>query len=261
MRSLWNGSVGFGLVTIPIRLYAATEKKDVKFNYLHEVCQTPVRYQKMCPSCGREVQPDEIVWGYEYQKGRYVALRSEDFESLPSASQKRVEITDFVRAAEIDPIFFDKTYFLEAGEGGLRAYALLYRSLTSSGRVAIGRVAIRSKEVLSVIRPYSDGILCLTVMYYPDEVRGTESIERIRPEAEINPREMEMALQVVESMSAVFSPERYENLYRRELIDLIESRTADRRADRAGEEPGEAIDLVEALRRSLKRTETNAPLQ
>ncbi len=256
MRSLWNGSIGFGLVTIPVRLYAATEKKDVKFNYLHEICHTPVKYQKVCPNCHREVSANELVWGYEYQKGQYINLRAEDFEILPSAAQKSVDITDFILSAELDPVYYEKTYYLEPGEGGRKAYALLYRALVDAGRVALGRVTLRSKEVLCAIRPYAGGVMAMSTMFFPDEVRGVDTLDRLGPEAALDSRELDMAMRLVEGMSSVFSPEKYENRYRQELMELIEAKKDDRRVvlPKGEEEPGRVIDLMEALRRSLERT-------
>lgn len=256
MRSLWNGSIGFGLVTIPVRLYAATEKKEVKFNYLHALCHTPIKYQKVCPDCHREVSAEELVWGYEYQKGQFIVLTGEDFGSLPSAVQKSIDITDFILAAEIDPINFEKTYFLEPGEGGRKAYALLYRALADSGRIGLGRVTIRSKEAIGAIRPYAGGILAMSTMFYPDEVRGIEKLERIGPEAGVDSRELEMATQLIEGMSSVFNPEKFENRYRQELQEMIEAKKDNRLAalPKGEEEPGRVIDLMEALRRSLERT-------
>lgn len=255
MRNLWNGSISFGLVTIPVKLYAATEKKDVKFNYLHETCKTPIRYQKVCPTCGREVGPEEIVLGYEYEKGRYVVLREEDFQSIPAATAKTVDIVDFVDLAEIDPIYFDKTYFLEPAEGGSKAYALLRRAMKDTGRIAIARVVIRSKESLAAVRAYGENALVLNTMHWPDEIRTTEGLTGIQETPNLDSREVEMAVTLVDNLTAEFRPEKYDNEYRRALFDLIRSKVEGEAVEVVEpREAGKVVDLMDALRASIRAT-------
>jgi len=152
MRPLWKGAVSFGLIYVPVKMYAATEKKDIKFNYLHEKCRTPVQYRKYCPSCQSEVASEEVVRGYEYEKGKFVIMKEEDFDRLPGENTRSVEILDFVNLAEIDPIYYDKAYYLAPGEGGQKVYDLLKKAMGESNKVAVGRVVIRSKEALAVLR-------------------------------------------------------------------------------------------------------------
>lgn len=257
MRSLWKGSVSFGLVTIPVKLYAATERKDVSFNYLHRACGTPIRYQKVCPACDREVAMDEIVRGYEYEKGRFVLLDDEDFADLPTPERRTVEILDFVRLDEIDPVYYNRTYYLEPGEGGVKAYHLLRRAMATAGRVAVGRVALRAKESLAVLRVYGRSALCLETMYYPDEVRSTEGLVGLGAEPALKDQELSMAIGLIESLSAPFAAEKYTAQYRGQLLERIAAKVAGREVIEAGApaETGKVIDLMEALRASLAQAE------
>lgn len=148
MRPLWKGSVSFGLVNIPVRLFAATEQKNVRFRYLHEPCRTPVEYRKVCPTCNQEVAMDEIVKGYEYEKGRFVVIGESDFARIPAETTKNMAIVDFVRAAEVDPIYYDRSYYLAPGETGEKAFQLLLQSMAEAGMVAIVRIVLRSRQAL-----------------------------------------------------------------------------------------------------------------
>lgn len=263
MRSLWNGAIAFGLVTIPVKLYAATERRDLKFNYLHETCRTPIKYQKVCPTCDREVGQDEIVWGHEVARGQYVVLEEEDFAGLAGSNEKKIEILDFVPAAQIDPIFFDRTYFVEAGEGGKKAYALLRRAMDETDKVAVGRVQMRSRETLCAIRNHAGGVLAMATMFFADEVRGAAGLNAVAPEveAELDPREVEMASRLVESLSREFDPSRYENRRRAALVDLVNARATGGEFQTV-QAPAPATgpaELVEALRRSLEVRGSDSP--
>ncbi len=257
MRSLWNGALTFGLVTIPVKLYAATERKDPRFHYLHEACHTPIQYQKFCPTCGREVGPDEIVWGYEYQRGQYVVFTEGELELAGAAGQRRVEISDFVNLEEIDPIYFDRTYFLEPEEGGRKAYALFRQAIDRSGRLALGTVTIRSRETLCAVRPYGSDLLALSTMYYPDEIRSAEGLRQPAEDGVIAPEELAMALQLIELRAGPFRPEAYRNRRRETLLEMIEQKQRQEEivAPPTAPEGGRVADLMEALRRSLADSE------
>ncbi|MFZ5826942.1 MAG: Ku protein [Bacillota bacterium] len=256
MRSMWKGSISFGLVTIPVKLYAATESKDVRFNLLHRECRTPVQYRKWCPQCDREIETEEIVKGYEFDRGRFVTLEEEDFEAIPLAAKRALEIVGFVKLEEIDPVYFDKTYYLEPGEGGAKAYALLRRAMEQTGRVAIARVVIRTKESLAALRVVSDRVVAMETMHFPDEVRSVAGLTGI-VEPELRPQEIEMAVGLIESLAMGFEPERFENQYREALLKVIEAKVQGEEVHRVEPVPerGRVVDLMEALRASIRQAE------
>jgi len=256
MRTLWKGAITFGLVYIPVKLYVATEDKDLKFHYLHEPCKTPVQYRKFCPTCQRQVDREEIVWGYEYTKGQYVVLREEDFHRIPVPTAKVVDLLDFVDLAEIDPIYFDKTYFLEPAEGGLKAYALLRRTMEETGRIAIAKVAIRTRESLAAIRVYQDRVLVMNTMFWPDEIRDWAELDGFGPEPVPAESEMKMARTLVETLAGHFDPGKYTDEYRRALLEVIHAKVEGREVFAAREpETGRVMDLMEALRASVRLAE------
>ena len=256
MRTLWKGAISFGLVHIPVRVYPATESKGIKFRYLHRECQTPVRYVKWCPACGREVAPEEIVNGYEYQKDQFVVMEDEDLERLPAAESKVVDILDFVDLAEIDPIFYDKTYYLEPAEGGAKPYALLRRAMLETGRIAIARVAIRTRQSLAAIRVFDRRVLAMETMFWPDEVRSYAELEALGPgagEPVFHENEVRMADMLVGSLTAPFDPAKYTDDYRAALRQVIEAKVEGRQVFEYREpETAKVIDLMEALRASVE---------
>ncbi|MCL6478132.1 MAG: Ku protein [Peptococcaceae bacterium] len=251
MRPLWKGAVSFGLIFVPVKMYAATEKKDVKFNYLHEKCGTPIQYRKFCSYCGTEVPAEEVVRGYEYEKGKFVLMKEEDFERLPGEKTRSLEILDFVDLAEIDPIFYDKAYYLAPGEGGQKVYELLKRAMYQSNKVAVGRVVIRSKEALAVIRVTGD-TLVMSTMFYPDEVRNPKTIDELGYRVELHDNEVKMAVRLVENLSSHFVPEKYTNRYREALIEAIQSKIAGQEVEvPAAPEAAKVVDLMSALKASI----------
>ncbi|HEX3031340.1 MAG TPA: Ku protein [Bacillota bacterium] len=252
MRSMWKGAISFGLVNIPVKLYTATEKKDIKFNYLHSVCQTPVQYKKICPHCNREVPMEEIIRGYEYEKGKYVIIAEEDLENVPAVTTRAVEILDFVDLAEIDPLFYDKSYYLAPGEGGQKPYALLKRAMEDTGKIAIARVVIRSKQALAAIRVHEDALV-LETMFFPDELRSAKYISELDFTADLHDNELKMAVSLIENLAAPFQPEKYTDEYRAALQQVIQGKIAGEEvtipAPAAG---GKVVDLMEALRASIQ---------
>ena len=256
LRSMWKGSVSFGLVTIPVKLYAATESKDLRFNLLHAECQTPIQYRKFCPNCEREIAAEEIVKGYEFERGRYVTVAEEEFESIPVAAKRTLEIVGFVRLDEIDPVYYDKTYYLEPGEGGAKAYALLRHAMEQTGRVAIARVVIRSKESLAALRVFQSGVLAMETMHFPDEVRSVAGLTGITA-PELRPQEVEMATGLIESLTMPFEPSRFDNEYRQALLELIQAKVQGQEIDTEAPPPerGRVVDLMEALRASIRAAE------
>lgn len=256
MRSMWKGAISFGLVTIPVKLYSATESKEIKFNYLHSECKTPIKYQKVCPACKREVSVEEIVRGYEYERGKYVILTDDDFEKLPLATIKAIQIIDFVDLAEIDPIYFIKSYFLAPGEFGSKAYKLLYRALQQTRKIAIAKVFLRTKENLAALRVF-ENCLVMDTMFYPDEVRSPEHLPEL-PTAEISihENELKMAISLINNLTAKFEPAKYTSDYRQALTELIAAKIENKQVEEVQQPQNvKIIDLMEALKASVKATE------
>jgi DNA end-binding protein Ku len=254
MRALWRGSISFGLVNVPVKMYAATERKSLSFRQIHKTCGTPIRYEKVCPFCNRKVEDDEIARGYEYEKGKFVVIEEKDLESIPDETTRTIDIVDFVDLAEIDPVYFDRSYFLGPEETGQKAYLLLFEALKKTGKIAIAKVMIRSKQHLACVRPYGENRLVMETMFYPDEVRDAGEIP-ISPGVKLHENEIKMAVQLIDSLSADFRPEKYTDEYRKAMLDII-------RAKVEGEEikvpPGreeKVVDLMEALKASLAMVE------
>lgn len=256
MRSLWKGSISFGLVNIPVRLYTATEEKSVRFNLLHRVCRTPIKYQKVCPRCDTEVSQDELVRGYEVDRGRYILVEDEELESLPLATSRQVEIVDFVELTEIDPIYYNRSYYLEPDEGAQKPYALLRRAMAETGKIAIAKVAIRQKESLACVRVGRDSALVMETMFFPDEIRSAERLAGIPAEVDVGERELAMAIQLVENLTQPFDPAKYEDEYRKALLELIEAKVEGEEVEPLApvSRAGKVIDLMEALEASLRAT-------
>ncbi len=254
MRPLWKGSISFGLVNIPVRLFAATEQKNVRFRYLHKPCKTPVEYRKVCPTCNKEVAMDEIVKGYEYEKGRFVVVDESDFARIPAETTKSIAIVDFVRGEEVDPIYYDRSYYLTPGETGEKAFQLLLQSMAGAGMAAIIRIVLRSRQALGVLRVYGDS-LALETMFYPDEVRPTAGLPSWNRDHSVQEKELQMAQQIIENLTASFSPEKYTDEYRKALLEIIEGKIKGEEFFTAPlPEKGEVIDLVEALKASVEAT-------
>ncbi|MGG3737665.1 Ku protein [Aeribacillus pallidus] len=260
MHTIWKGSIQFGLVSIPVKLHTATDDKDISFRSLHEECHSPIKYVKTCPVCDREVGNDEIVKGYEVVKGKYVIVTDEDLQPLKKALEDQaVEIVEFIEINEIDPIYFDKTYFLSPNEGGKKAYTLLHQALKDSGKVGIGKIILRSKEKLAVIRPYEKTLLMETI-HYPDEIRSANDVPNVPENLELTKKEVDMAKLLIEQLTNPFEPTKYVDEYREQLLQLIENKktgmevvapTAERK-----EQP--ITDLMAALQASIDRTKPEA---
>lgn len=252
MRSMWKGSISFGLVNIPVKMYTATQEKQLRFNQLHYLCHTPIKYEKVCPHCEQRVEEEEIVRGYEYEKGQYVVLTNEELEGFRRRSTGTVDILRFVDLHEIDPVYFNKTYYLEPSETGGKAYLLLKEALSTSGRIAVAQITIRSKSSLAVIRTYHD-ILALETIFYPDEIRAADRLD-VRSSAPISEKELTMAISLIDSLTEPFQPEHYSDERRLEMLRLIEEKIGGRDFVPAqpGEEKEPAVDLLAALEASLR---------
>jgi len=251
-RSLWSGTLSFGLVSVPVRLVGATESKELRFHFLDKHDLQPVGYDKVRRDTGEHVDNDDVVRGFEVEKGRFVPLEDEDLDRLDVELTKTIDILDFVDLDEIDPIYFRKAYYLLPQDGAEKPYRLLARALDETDKVAIAKIVIRNKQHLAAVRP-SNGVLVLETMYYADEVREPEKVER---GGQLRKPEVEMAKSLVENLSAKFDPAKYDDTYRKELLELLRAKAEGEPLPPAEREPeGEVVDLMAALRESVERTQ------
>lgn len=260
MHTMWKGSISFGLVHIPIKLFAATESKDIKLRYLHKECHTPIKYERVCPVCDREVENDEIVRGYEYEPDKFVPLEKEELDELKKSRSKTIDIIDFVKLEDIDPIYYNRSYFIGPNESGEKPYALLKKAMDESGKIALAKVTMHSKEHLAAVRVYDKGLLMETI-FYPDEVRNIDHVPGIGENIEVSEKERQTALQLIEQLTTEFKPEQYEDEYRKALSDLIESKVAGDEVTTAQKASNKenVVDLMDALQASIDETkETKA---
>jgi len=254
MRAIWKGAISFGMVTIPVKLYTATEQKDVRLRMLCKTHEAPIEEKRFCTEGGEELAWEDLVRGYEVSKNEFVVLDPEEIDAAKPESSTTIEIGDFVEAVEIDPIYFEKSYFLEPTDVGAKPFSLLKRALEETGRVAVARVTIRTRERLATIRSY-DGTLTLETMFWPDEIRSTGALDLPEgDEAKVRSRELDMARSLVESLADSFRPEAYTDAYRVALEELIERkmRGETRNARRRRPEP-KVVDLMDALRASVEQ--------
>ncbi len=256
MHTIWKGSISFGLVNIPIKLHAATEDKDVKLRNLHKECHSPIKYEKTCPVCDKEVKNEDIVKAYEYTKGKFVILEEEDLEALRKENEdKAVEIIDFVKMSEIDPIYYQRSYFMSPNESGSKAYSLLRKALEESQKVGIAKIMIRAKEQLAVIRVY-DNTLVMETIHFPDEVRKTVDVPNVPEEDKVTDKELQTAIMLIDQLTTEFEPDKYKDDYRTALLELIEAkRTGKELVTPTEKEPvSNVTDLMAALQASIDRT-------
>jgi DNA end-binding protein Ku len=250
-RPIWKGAISFGMVSIPVKLYTATDEKDVRFNQLHEKDHSRIRQKVFCAEDDVELSRDEIVKGYEVSPGRYVVMDDEDFEKVPIVTTRTIEITDFVSLHDIDPILYQKTYFLEPEDVGMKPFALLMAALRSTDRVAIAKVAMRQKEQLCTLRLYENTI-ALETMFYSDEIRSPDELNVPGEKVEVTDRELKMAESLVEMLTGEFDFEQYKDNYREALLQVIRAKSEGQVIEVAAPEPAKVTDLMEALRASVE---------
>jgi len=251
MRSIWSGTISFGLVSVPVQMYSATESKELRFHFLHKDDLQPIGYDKVRKDTGKHVDPEDVVRGFEIQKGRYVPIEDEDLDRLDIELTHSIDICDFVGLEEIDPIYFRKAYYLLPQDGAEKPYRLLVKALEETEKVGVAKVVIRNKQHLAALRPY-DGVLVLETMYYADEVRKPE---KVNGKARVQKAEVDMAKSLVENLSGDFKPEKYDDTYRKELLDLIRAKAKGKKLpEPQEEEEAEVVDLMAALRESVKET-------
>jgi DNA end-binding protein Ku len=253
MRTIWNGSISFGLVNIPIGLALATQRSDIAFRTLHRECGTPIKQKRWCPLHERDVEADELVKGWEVSKGEFVIVEEADLESVALQRSQSIEIVRFVQADEVDPVFFDRTYFLAPASAAAqrRPYVLLLRAMEESGVAAIGKFVLWGKENLCLIRPQGD-TLVLETLYFAEDVRSKAEIEEAVAETDVKAPELELAAQVIQSLVGAWDPTEFENEYRRDLKAMLEAKLQGEeiaRPEPAPETP--VVDLMDALRRSV----------
>lgn len=253
-RAIWSGAISFGLVNVPVKLYSATSPKTVRFNQLHARDGGRLRQKRVCSIDGEEVPYEEIVKGFEIAPDRYVVVTQEELDALDPRATKTIDIEEFVDLAEIDPVYYDSAYHIAPATGGAKAYRLLLSAMEEAGKVAIGRFVLRTRQQLCALRP-ADGVLTLSTMLYGDEVNAPERLDELEAlgDVEANAREVEMARQLIESLSAPFQPDRFRDDYRERVLELIERKAAGEEVavQPVAERPSEAPDLMAALEASL----------
>jgi DNA end-binding protein Ku len=261
LHTVWKGAISFGLVHIPVKMFTATEDRDISLRYIHKACGTPLSYIRKCQHCETEVAWEDIARGYEYEKGRFVLFEKEELDALLPDASKEIRILDFVDLKEIDPIYFQKTYYLAPGETGANAYSLLLEALRRTGKIGIAQVAIRTKSSLAAIR-IIDNCLAMETIFYPDEIRPVQQVPNLPQQAEVNEKELKMAEMLIEQLSTTFEPEKYRDEYRESLLELIEKKVAGEEVKAVPEKPKtNVVDLMAALQASLEAVRKDGKAQ
>jgi DNA end-binding protein Ku len=258
MRALWKGTISFGLVTIPVSLYPAIKREELKFRLLRKSDLSPVNYKRVAEADGKEVPWEQIVKGYEYERGKFVIIKDEDFARADIEATQTVDIINFVALDEVDPLLFYKPYYLEAGKGGDKAYVLLRDALGDSGKIAIALVVIRTRQHLAAVKPQKKGLM-LELMHFPEELLGAAQFKAPAEKA-VGKAELQMAKQLIQSMSSEWKPEQYTDKYHKALEKIIEQKI-----EHGGEEapapakkkkPTNVVDLASVLQKSIEQTQT-----
>jgi len=257
MRPIWKGSISFGLVYIPVAVYPATREEKLSFRQLRSTDLSPIKYKKVAEADAKEVAADQIVKGFEYERGRYIVLKDEDFEKVRIESTHSIDITDFVEVEQIDPKFFYKPYFLEAQKGGEKAYAVLHKALSGTGKIGVAKVVISNREHLAAVKP--DGLfLILELMHFASEILSAEILKN-GSAAAVTDKELKMAQALIEGMSVPWEPEKYQDEYRTALLEIIEQKAKNKQITgkpAPAPAPTNVVDLVKVLQESLSRTQS-----
>jgi DNA end-binding protein Ku len=248
--TVWKGYITFGLITIPVRLFAAARTERVSFNQIHQPCGNRIKQQTFCPHCDRVVERSELVKGYEVEKDRYVIVNDEDVKSVAPASSDNMEILEFIKAEGIDPIYFDASYFMVPEDAGKKAYHLLLQTMQKSGYSAIAKIAMHQREYTVVVRPHADGLL-LHTMFYPEEVREVPEFRRDES-VTVKPQEVALAEKLVEGLAADFDPSKYHDEYQQKLLQMIEAKREGQQVpSETPKHRAPVVDLMQALQKSL----------
>ena len=254
-RAIWSGAINFGLVSVPVKLYTAVKPKGIAFHQVDEKTGARIRYKRVSEKTGREVPYEQIAKGYEVEDDEYVVIEPKELEEIAPEATHTIDIEDFVELEQIDPIYYEHTYFLAPDTGGDKAYTLLHKAMADSEKVAIGRVVIRTKEYLAAIRPY-ERALALETMYFPDEVVDVKEVRGLPKQQRISDRERKMAKQLIDSLSADFDPDKYHDEYRKRVEGLIKKKAKGETItihEEAKETP-KVVDLIEALKASVEQS-------
>ena len=255
MRAIWKGNISFALVSIPISLFSATRRNELSFHYLHKKDMSPVSYKRFCDTEDVEVPWEEITRGYEYEKGQYIEITDEDLDKADIELTKTIQIVEFVQEEQIDPLFFDKPYYLEPQKGGDRAYALMRDALAKSKKVGIAKVVLKSREHLAAVKAIGD-MMTLQTMRFAHEIVDTGSLN-LPKAAEVSQKEMDLANMLIDSMSDKFDPKKYKDDYYDKVMGIIQMKVAGvspAAPAAAAPGPGKVIDLMEVLKQSLSET-------
>jgi len=256
---MWNGSISFGLVTIPVALYPATGREELSFRLLRKSDQSPVNYKRVAEADGKEVPWQDIVKGYEYEKGKFVILKNEDFKRVDlEAAAQTIDIMDFVEAGEINPVYFQKPYYLEPQKGGDKAYALLRQALCDSKKIGIAKVIIRTREHLAGVKAQGKAII-LEIMHFADELIDADAL-KFPKGGHARPKEVEMAKKLIDGMTAKWNPDKYKDDYKTQLMAMIEEKIKHPKekqtSRKAQKRPSNVIDLMSVLQESLSHTKS-----
>ena len=261
MRTIWNGSINFGLVNIPIGLAVAQQRKDTSFRTLHRECGTPIKQKRYCPFHERDVEADELVKGWEFAKGQFVLVEDSDLEAVALQRSQSVDIIRFVPVDQVDPIYFDRTYYLApAGpEAQRRPYVLLLRAMQEAGMAAVGKFVLWGKENLCLIRPLGEALV-LETLFFAEDIRPRKEIDEAVEETDVKGPELAMATQLVESLVGDFNPKDYENEYRNELRAMLEAKLEGKEITAPEPAPeAQVVDLMEALKQSVAQAQKEKP--
>jgi len=260
MRALWKGAISFGLVTIPVSLYPATKREEFKFRLLRKSDRSPVNYKRVAEADGKEVPWDQIVKGYEYEKGKFIVIKEEDFARVDVEATQTVDIINFVALEDVDPLLFYKPYYLESGKGGDKAYVLLRDALVDSGKIAIAKVVIRARQHLAAVKPQKKGLM-LELMHFPEELVDISEFKEPREKA-VGKSELQMAKQLIQSMSSEWKPEQYTDEYHKALEKMIEEKIEhpEEKPPPAPKQkkPTNVVDLMSVLQKSIQQTQTKS---
>ncbi|MCM3629390.1 Ku protein [Paenibacillus glycanilyticus] len=251
MHTVWKGAISFGLVHVPVKMFSATEDKDISLRMIHKTCGSPIAYVRRCPNCDVEAEWDDIIKGYEYEKGRYVLFEKEELEQLAGEKSHTIQILDFVALEEIDPVYFQKTYYLSPDQAGGNAYGLLLQAMSDTGKIGVAKVSIRSKSSLAAIRVI-DNCLAMETIFFPDEIRSISQVPGVPESVNVNEKELTMAKLLIEQLSTPFDPSKYTDDYRANMLQAITNKIAGQEIRIAPQqEQTNVLDLMAALQASL----------